>query len=172
MATNSSGHPAIQYADHEILPDEHCGRVVLDHGFTKLFYSWDEAGTARYVSNATVWLLALEHRSRIGVSIAARSKSKDPTKKLTFFKVDEHDFTAQSVVELLAKLPRGAMKENPIKISFRISGKLGERLQDVKSTAGAKMEWSKSKGTDCRRPVTELEEWATAKESGHFYLYL
>ncbi len=35
-------------------------RAILDGGFTRLFMSWDEAGTGRYVKNAAAWLVNLE----------------------------------------------------------------------------------------------------------------
>ena len=36
-------------------------RAVIDTGFTRLFCNWDDAGTARYVINACVWLVNLEN---------------------------------------------------------------------------------------------------------------
>ncbi len=35
-------------------------RAILDGGFTRLYVSWDEAGTGRYVKNAAAWLVNLE----------------------------------------------------------------------------------------------------------------
>lgn len=35
-------------------------RAVLDGGFTRLYISWDDAGTARYVKNAASWLVNYE----------------------------------------------------------------------------------------------------------------
>jgi len=81
LATSSDGHPAICYADHEVL-DANCGRVVVDTGFTKNYCSWDEAGTARYIINATVWLLGLERRLIQGEAITSRvSRSKSSKSK-------------------------------------------------------------------------------------------
>jgi hypothetical protein len=31
-------------------------RAIMDGGFTRLFYKWDSAGTARYIKNAAAWL--------------------------------------------------------------------------------------------------------------------
>jgi len=59
IATSSDGKPCISFIDS--IPGVH-GRVVLDNGFTKLYMSWDSAGQARYVVNATVYLLDVEHR--------------------------------------------------------------------------------------------------------------
>lgn len=73
MATSSDGHPAICFADHEVLEDK-CGRVVVDSGWTKNYCSWDEAGTARYVVNATVWLLGLERQLMQGEEITSRGQ--------------------------------------------------------------------------------------------------
>lgn len=38
------------------------GRLCLDCGFTKLYLNWDAAGTARYIVNASCWLLGIEKR--------------------------------------------------------------------------------------------------------------
>ena len=35
-------------------------RAILDGGFTRLYVSWDEAGTGRYVKNAAAWLVNYE----------------------------------------------------------------------------------------------------------------
>jgi len=65
LATSSDGHPAVCYADNEALKSKTCGRVIVDCGWTKNYCSWHEAGTARYVSNATIWLLGLEHKFQL-----------------------------------------------------------------------------------------------------------
>jgi hypothetical protein len=36
-------------------------RMVVDTGFTRLSYNWDDAGTQRYVINTCVWLVNMEH---------------------------------------------------------------------------------------------------------------
>lgn len=46
------------------------GRLVLDGGFTRLFYKWDTAGTARYVKNAACWLDNREGRAGKGKGAA------------------------------------------------------------------------------------------------------
>jgi hypothetical protein len=35
-------------------------RAIMDGGFTRLFYKWDNAGTARFVKNAAAWLANVE----------------------------------------------------------------------------------------------------------------
>ncbi|RLD52883.1 MAG: hypothetical protein DRI94_01680, partial [Bacteroidetes bacterium] len=35
-------------------------RLILDGGFTRLYVSWDNAGTGRYVKNAAAWLVNYE----------------------------------------------------------------------------------------------------------------
>jgi len=57
FAQSTDDHPAICYAENK-----EGGRLVVDTGFTKLYVNWNSAGTARYICNATVWLLALEVR--------------------------------------------------------------------------------------------------------------
>jgi len=58
LATSSDGHPVISFLDST---EDH-GRVVLDNGFTKLYVQWDSAGQARYVVNASVYLVDVERR--------------------------------------------------------------------------------------------------------------
>ncbi len=50
-------------------------RAIVDGGFTRLYYKWDTAGTARYVTNAAAWLANVE---RFGDSVVAQ---KGPTAK-------------------------------------------------------------------------------------------
>jgi hypothetical protein len=44
-------------------------RAILDGGFTRLYLSWDQAGTARYVKNAAAWLANAE---RFGAAVVAK----------------------------------------------------------------------------------------------------
>jgi len=39
-------------------------RALLDGGFTRLYYKWDTAGTARYVKNAAAWLVPKDEFSK------------------------------------------------------------------------------------------------------------
>jgi hypothetical protein len=41
-------------------------RAVLDGGFTRLYCSWDNAGTGRYVKNAAAWLVNYERFANAG----------------------------------------------------------------------------------------------------------
>jgi len=68
LATSTDQHPCMIFADYDKL-EPHCGRVVIDCGFTKLSFKWDSAGTGRYVRNVAVWLLGLEHRMSLGVAL-------------------------------------------------------------------------------------------------------
>jgi len=79
LATSTHGHPAICYADNEVLGDDTVGRVVVDCGFTKNYISWDHAGSARYINNATIWLLGLEHKILHNIPIAGKNRGKTNT---------------------------------------------------------------------------------------------
>jgi len=79
LATSSDGHPAVCYADNESLRDMACGRVIVDCGFTKLYLQWDDAGTARYIMNAAVWLLGIEHKILHQIPIAGKNKRTTTT---------------------------------------------------------------------------------------------
>lgn len=72
LATSSDGFPVIVYADNEIFTQVNRGRVLIDSGYTKNYISWDQAGTARYIINASVWLLGLEHKLKNGLSLEGR----------------------------------------------------------------------------------------------------
>jgi len=70
LATSSNNHPAIMFAENgEGKLAANRGRIVVDCGFTKLYVHWDTAGTARYVVNATVWLLGLDHKIALGAPL-------------------------------------------------------------------------------------------------------
>ena len=56
LAVSTDGYPVICFKDRKNTE----GRLLLDCGYTKLYCNWDSAGTARYVKNATVWLLGLD----------------------------------------------------------------------------------------------------------------
>jgi len=40
--------------------DDQQHRLIIDGGFTRLYYKWDSAGTGRYVKNAAAWLANFE----------------------------------------------------------------------------------------------------------------
>ncbi len=46
-------------------------RLIIDGGFTRLFYKWESAGTDRYVKNAAAWLVNYE---RFGESVVGLKK--------------------------------------------------------------------------------------------------
>jgi len=69
LATSSDNHPCILYADYNTGLPTHEGRILLDCGFTKLYHNFDTAGTARYIRNVCVWLLAIDHRLAIGAEL-------------------------------------------------------------------------------------------------------
>lgn len=58
LATASDNHPSI--AVYKPPESSFEGRLCLDCGFTKLYINWDSAGTARYIVNASCWLLGIE----------------------------------------------------------------------------------------------------------------
>jgi len=71
IATSTDGNPVILCGEQGVNGyKEAVGRIVVDCGFTKLFCNWDTAGTARYIVNASVWLLGLEHRMRNGLPLS------------------------------------------------------------------------------------------------------
>ncbi len=53
-------------------------RAIFDGGFTRLYYKWDTAGTARYVVNAAAWLANYE---RFGDAVLAEGFKEDKTKE-------------------------------------------------------------------------------------------
>lgn len=44
LATSHDGNPCILYGDYEGGLEDHCGRVVIDCGFSKLCTDWNTAG--------------------------------------------------------------------------------------------------------------------------------
>ena len=54
------------------------GRVVVDTGFTKLWKEWEKGATARWVTNATTWLLGVDARIALGQSDAALRQPPAP----------------------------------------------------------------------------------------------
>ncbi|CAF3066365.1 unnamed protein product [Rotaria sp. Silwood2] len=71
LATATDGNSSIAVYDPPSTSTE--GRLCLDCGFTKLYINWDSAGTARYIVNASCWLLGIEKR--------LKQKKKSKTKK-------------------------------------------------------------------------------------------
>jgi len=76
LATSSDGEASL-FASNPALFEKNAGRIALDTGFTKLFMHWDSAGTARYVKNACVWLLGLDHRIASDAPLRGKAKKKE-----------------------------------------------------------------------------------------------
>ncbi len=64
----SAGNLVAAHFDHDRK------RAILDGGFTRLYYKWDTAGTARYVVNAAAWLANYE---RFGDEVLAEGLRKE-----------------------------------------------------------------------------------------------
>ncbi|CAF1579352.1 unnamed protein product, partial [Adineta ricciae] len=62
IATASDGNTCIAVYDPPASSTSNEGRICFDCGFTKLYCNWDAAGTARYIVNASCWLLRIENR--------------------------------------------------------------------------------------------------------------
>ncbi|UJR34655.1 hypothetical protein I4U23_027432 [Adineta vaga] len=62
IGTASDGNTSIAVYDPISNSTINEGRICLDCGFTKLYCNWDSAGTARYIVNASCWLLRIENR--------------------------------------------------------------------------------------------------------------
>jgi hypothetical protein len=60
IATATDGNSCIAVHDPPSTSTE--GRLCLDCGFTKLCINWNSAGIARYIVNASCWLLGIEKR--------------------------------------------------------------------------------------------------------------
>jgi len=75
LATSTDGNPVICYGDNEIFPSSY-GRLVVDTGYTKNYISWQDAGAARYIVNATVWLLGLERKLELNQPLQGRKITK------------------------------------------------------------------------------------------------
>jgi hypothetical protein len=71
IATATDGNTSIAVHDPPSTATE--GRLCLDCGFTKLYCNWDAAGTARYIVNASCWLLGIEKRLKL------KKKNKNKT---------------------------------------------------------------------------------------------
>jgi len=63
LAQSSDNHPVLCYATNQPHGklDPSRGRIHVDCGFTRLWTEFSEAGTSRYISNVTIWLLGLDN---------------------------------------------------------------------------------------------------------------
>jgi len=57
IMNSSEGQPVLGIVEGT---DNGCGRIAVDGGFTRLFHTWDNAGSARFVKNIAGWLCALD----------------------------------------------------------------------------------------------------------------
>ncbi|KAN0015982.1 hypothetical protein ACTFIU_005932 [Dictyostelium citrinum] len=102
LATSSQGNKIMLVSSTDPTKvDANCGRVVIDSGFTKLFAQFFSAGTSRYVKNCCVWLLALDHRFRLGVEVSGEiEKPKEqPVWQFLHGTWNDYDTDASKVVE-------------------------------------------------------------------------
>eukprot|EP01113_Clastostelium_recurvatum_P038412 TRINITY_DN5751_c0_g1_i2.p1 TRINITY_DN5751_c0_g1~~TRINITY_DN5751_c0_g1_i2.p1 ORF type:complete len:596 (+),score=205.17 TRINITY_DN5751_c0_g1_i2:57-1790(+) len=74
LGTSSNNHPCVSYADYgQGLTSDNVGRIVVDCGYTKMYDEyWKTAGTRRYVVNACVWLLGLDHKMAHGRPLSTK----------------------------------------------------------------------------------------------------
>eukprot|EP01038_Epipyxis_sp_PR26KG_P006689 gene6689-9173_t len=54
---STEGNPALGICDDNL---GGCGRIAIDVAFTKLYCSWDDAGSAAFVQNIAAWLCGLD----------------------------------------------------------------------------------------------------------------
>jgi len=60
------------------MPATDQGRTVIDFDASKLRTNWDAAGSVRYVKNASVWLLGLDHRIASDLPLRGKKKKRTP----------------------------------------------------------------------------------------------
>ncbi|KAF2070121.1 hypothetical protein CYY_008561 [Polysphondylium violaceum] len=99
IATSSGNNPII--ACSLATQEKNCGRVIVDTGFTKLLDEFFNAGIERYVKNACVWLLALDHRFYLGVDTQSNIPApvEVPTWQFKHGSWFNYDADASKVVE-------------------------------------------------------------------------
>ncbi|KAK8809840.1 hypothetical protein WA158_000783 [Blastocystis sp. Blastoise] len=90
FAKDSSGNPAIMLKDNEGMK----GRMIVDTAASKLFGDWSEDGTARWISNACIWLLNIEGYLN-ELHIAAGGNLDDNIVPDLYTKVVMNQFTEQ-----------------------------------------------------------------------------
>jgi len=83
LATSSDNHPVICYSTNQPHGklDPSRGRLLVDCGFTRLWVEFNEAGTSRYISNATIWLLGLDNMLSPNVNRDAKSITEEVLKE-------------------------------------------------------------------------------------------
>ena len=63
MNTNSIVKPLVYSSDGNVVTaysESNNSRLLIDGGFTRLWYNWDSAGTGRFVTNCAAWLANAE----------------------------------------------------------------------------------------------------------------
>ncbi|KAK5583609.1 hypothetical protein RB653_005207 [Dictyostelium firmibasis] len=102
LASSSQGNKIMLVSSSDLTKiDANCGRVVIDSGFTKLFAQFFSAGTSRYVKNCCVWLLALDHRFRLGVEVSGeiQKPKEEPVWQYSHGSWLDFDTDASKIVE-------------------------------------------------------------------------
>jgi len=103
LATSTDSHPVILYSSGNAKASPNAGHVVVDCGFTKLWVSWDSAGTERYVKNANVWLLGLDSRIASDAPLIGKLvvpvKEQKPVWQFKHGTWHDYDQAASDVVE-------------------------------------------------------------------------
>jgi len=135
LGTSSDGHPAVSFADNESLDNPTCGRIIVDCGWTKNYCSWKEAGTARYVSNATIWLLGLENKITTD-EVPSPTEQKSPVPPVPSPTENSTSTTNSNIVEekqqtstTNSNIVEEKQQERPRKKSFsqKVSGFFGSK---------------------------------------------
>ena len=57
IMSSSEPNPALAICDDNL---NGCGRLAIDVAFTRLYCSWDDAGTSKFVKNVAAWLYGLD----------------------------------------------------------------------------------------------------------------
>lgn len=70
--------PLVWSTDGEVVAaiyEDQGQRLIIDGGFTRLYYKWNSAGTGRYVKNAAAWLVNYE---RFGEEVLSETLEEAP----------------------------------------------------------------------------------------------
>ena len=81
FGTSSNNHPVLiskEASSEQLKAKEGTGRVIVDNGWTKLIDRfWTTAGTPRYVSNCSAWLVLRERFKHAGWGFEAATSSTE-----------------------------------------------------------------------------------------------
>jgi len=133
FAQSTDGHPAICYANDEA--ERGSGRIVLDTGFTKLWKNWEYAGTARYICNATVWLLGLEYRLENNMPLRGPTRRENFALSRVRTPLYEPEEVSEGLVDVVFVVPCNA--DTPVQC-------FGDICNICKSVAGGLLTRKKS----------------------------